>query len=160
MVLARCASLWLRWAVQCTPCPLVLLSTITKLLTALVWALAPFSIFHFLECSTTENWRCFCYPHWRSPARCFLGAMGRIGVHLDKPSAPVPALDGASRALWWTVKHNCTLQGRVAGGWGRKHLILIKCMEGIQCFEGSIRLLELKEAIYVPCNFLFEVPQI
>lgn len=38
--------------------------------------------------------------------------------------------------------------------------IFIKCMVGIQGFEGQIRLLELKEAIYVPCNFHFEVPQI
>lgn len=38
--------------------------------------------------------------------------------------------------------------------------ILRKCVVGIQGFEGQIRLLELKEAIYAPCNFHFEVPPI
>ena len=64
--------------------------------------------------------------------------------------------------LCWRVKYNYMLQSRVAGGGGEKHLFLIRCVVGFQCFERQIRLLpfELKEAIYVPCNCHIEVPQI
>lgn len=129
---------------------MVLLSIATKLLPA---RLSPLRV---LARSTTENWGCFCCPHWSGPARCFLGAMGRTGALSDKPSAlmGLPILSGGESST--IALYTAELQEEGGG----KHLILVKCVVGIQCFEGQIRHLELKEAIYVPCNFHFEVPQI
>jgi len=49
------------------------------------------------------------------------------------------------------------LQSRVGGG--EKHVFLSRCEVALWYFEGQIRLspFELKEAIYVPCNFHIEV---
>lgn len=145
---------------DCAVYPLMLLSINTKLLPALVWALAPLSISCVLECSTAENWRCFCCPHRHSPARCFW--VPWVGQGFCQTISPSPSSGGGFPSSLCTVKHNCTLQGRVAGKWGEKHLIHTKCMVGIQVLKDRSGFFqsELKEAIYVPCNFHFEVPQI
>lgn len=157
MVLAHCASPCLRWGVPCALCPLVLLSITKAPPSSRSSSCSPLH----LPCpglQHSRNLKVLLLSPLEQPSSLLLGCHGEDGSSLRQTNhQPQPQL--------WMGIPNYTLQGRVAGGWGGNphkypHLYLHGMYGRNSVFWRTDQALELKEAIYVLCNFHFEVPQI